>query len=182
MAFNTFLYVPLLLALGYAAIVDARTRKIRNYLTFTLVLTGLAQSFFPAHTTTPVMAIAGFGVGFGLTFLLFAMGALGGGDVKLLSGVGAWLGPWPTLQVFMAAAIVGLIIVLFQSMKQKRLGTLFRNSAVLTINIVHAADVGVDHVAQTGKECRSVDRPLPYAVPVLIATVFVLALNSGMGL
>jgi prepilin peptidase CpaA len=175
------LYIPLLAALVYAAIQDALTRRIRNYLTFTLMLTGLAQSFFPAHTVTPAMAFAGFGAGFALTFLLFAMGALGGGDVKLLSGVGAWLGPVAVLQVFLVAAIVGLIIVLVQSMKQKRLLTLFRNSAMLTINIVHASDVGIDHVSATGKSCRSVDKPLPYAVPVLVATVLVLV-YSGMGL
>jgi hypothetical protein len=28
-------------------------------------------------------------------------------------------------------------------------------------------------VAETGQACRSIDRPLPYAVPVLVATVLV---------
>ncbi len=175
-----FLYIPLLGALLFAAIQDARTRKIRNYLTFTLLLAGLAQSFFPLHTVSPSMSLAGFGVGFALTFILFAMGALGGGDVKLLSGVGAWIGPVPVLEVFMVAAIVGLIIVLIQSMKQRRLLMLFRNSAMLAINVVHAGDVGLAHVSETGKSCRSVDKPLPYAVPILVATVLVLVFGMGL--
>lgn len=38
-------------------------------------------------------AFAGFGVGFGLFFLLWALGTCGGGDVKLMAALGAWIGP-----------------------------------------------------------------------------------------
>ena len=107
-------------------------------------------------------------VGFAIPFVLFAMGALGGGDVKLLAGVGAWLGPILAVKVFLAAAIVGMVIVLVQSAKQKRLSALFRNSAVLTVNLINIDRIGADQVCETGKACRSVERPLPYAVPVLV--------------
>src|SRR5207253_1261418 len=108
-------------------------------------------------------------VGFAIPFVLFAMGALGGGDVKLLAGVGAWLGPWGAIKIFLAAAVVGMIIVLIQSSKQKRLSALFRNSAVLTVSLINMDTLGADAVCETGKACRSIERPLPYAVPVLIA-------------
>jgi len=36
-------------------------------------------------------------------------------------------------------------------------------------------DVGLDHTKATGQSCRSVDRPLPYAVPVLVAMIILLA-------
>jgi prepilin peptidase CpaA len=178
---SLLLYVPLLGALVWAAIEDIRCRRIRNELTFALVLTGLIQSFLPMHTVTPLWSLAGLGVGFGLTFLLFALGALGGGDVKLLSGIGAWVGPWLAFEIFVLEAIVGLLVVIAQSIKQRRVKTLIRNSTVLTLNLVHANELGMDHVTETGQSSRSVDKPLPYAVPVLVATIVVVG-RAGMGL
>jgi prepilin peptidase CpaA len=112
---------------------------------------------------------------------LFVLGAVGGGDVKLLTAVGAWLGPRPVLSVYAAAAIVGLVIVLVQAWHQRRMRALLRNSAVLTFNLVHIQDVGVEHAVQTGQSSRSIDRPLPYAVPVLVATLLVLLTGRLLG-
>jgi prepilin peptidase CpaA len=178
---SLLLFIPLLAALLWAAIGDIRSRRIRNELTFSLLLCGLLQSFFAFHTVSPWYSLAGFGVGFGLTFVLFVMGAIGGGDVKLLAAIGAWVGPVAIFLIFAAEAVIGLFIVLFQSYRQKRLALLFRNSAVLAINVVHAQEVGLDHISDTGKESRSIDRPLPYAVPVLAATVLVLFWIYRMG-
>jgi hypothetical protein len=47
---------------------------------------------------------------------------------------------------------------------------------VLLMNMRHIGDLGTAHVEQTGKQCRSIDRPLPYAVPVLAATLLVVTL------
>jgi hypothetical protein len=69
-----------------------------------------------------------------------------------------------------------MVIVLVQSAKQKRLSALFRNSAVLTMNLVNIDTLGADAVCETGKACRSIERPLPYAVPVLVAALIVLAI------
>ncbi len=166
-----FAAAPLGAALIWAAVSDVRSRRIPNLLTFALVLCGVAQSFLNSGTVTPTQSLLGLAMGFMLTFVLFAIGALGGGDVKLLAGLGAWLGPQMALLVFAAAAIVGMVIVLGQALVQGRLMTLFRNSAVVGMNLMHLRDLGVEHAAATGRHCRSVDRPLPYAVPVLIATV-----------
>ncbi len=120
----------------------------------------------------------GFLTGFGLTIVLFVLGAVGGGDVKLLAGIGAWIGPGPTLAVFAVEAVLGAAIVLFQAVWQGRLSTLLRNSTVLAINLAHVGDVGMDHVSATGRSCRSVDRPLPFAVPTLAAVAMVVAFRT----
>jgi prepilin peptidase CpaA len=112
---------------------------------------------------------------------MFAIGAVGGGDVKLLAGIGAWLGPWAVFQVFCVEAVIGMVIVLAQAAAQGRTQTLLRNSAVLAVNLAHVNDVGLDHVKATGQSSRSVDRPLPYAVPVLIAVLILLAWNAAPG-
>jgi prepilin peptidase CpaA len=177
---DLLLYVPLLAALVWAAAEDVLSRRIRNVLTFALAGAGFAQSFLPMHTVTPWDSAEGFAAGFGLMLMLYAVGALGGGDVKLLAAVGTWVGPMGALNVFLAAAVVGMIIVLTQSAWNGKLIALFRNSYVLVINLVHVNELGVDHVAETGATSGGVDKPLPYAVPILIATVAVL-MGVGLG-
>jgi prepilin peptidase CpaA len=168
--------LPMLALLVWAAADDLRTRKIRNWLTLSLAWGGIVNSIVSSSGITPAQAGLGLLIGFALPFVLFAMGALGGGDVKLFAGVGAWLGAVGIVQVFIIAAIVGLVIVLAQSIAQRRVSTLFRNSTVLLLNLWHVgADGGLAAAAETGKACRSVERPLPYAVPILAATLLVAA-------
>src|SRR5881628_1637853 len=96
--------VPLLAMLTWAAVEDFRSRRIRNWLTFSMVLTGIEQSFIGPSPVTPGHALLGWLVGASLPLVLFVLGAVGGGDVKLLAGVGAWLGPWAAFEVFCAEA------------------------------------------------------------------------------
>jgi prepilin peptidase CpaA len=175
-------YLPLLAVLAWAAAEDVRTRRIRNWLTFSLALTGVVQSFGLAGlagTVSPTASCLGLAVGFALPFVLFAIGALGGGDVKLLAAIGAWVGPGAILQIFLAEAVIGMVLVLAQAAATGRLRVLVRNTAVLAVNFLHVGDLGVEHVSETGRSCRSVDRPLPFAVPTLAATAFVLYVTLG---
>ena len=165
--------LPMLALLIWAAIDDLRSRRIRNWLTLSLMASGLilsAAGMLPLKTSQSGLGLL---VGFAIPFVLFALGALGGGDVKLLAGIGAWIGPTAVVQTFLAAAVIGLFIVLVQCAVQGKLFALFRNSAVLTMTILHVGELGTRTVTETGQACRSVDRPLPYAVPVLLATILI---------
>lgn len=163
------LCTPVLALAALAAIIDWRSRRIPNWITFTMVLSGFCVSALSLGPVSIGQSALGFLVGFALPLLLFLIGALGGGDVKLLAGLGAWLGPETTAKVFVLEAVIGLAIVLAQAVHQGRLRALARNSAVLAVNLAHMNDLGVEHVRQTGQSSRSVDRPLPYAVPVMLA-------------
>jgi prepilin peptidase CpaA len=166
---------PLAVMLVIAAVLDLKSRRIPNWLTFQMILSGITVSVFAGTVASPTQALLGMAVGFAIPFVLFAMGALGGGDVKLLAGVGAWLGPIIAIKIFLAAAIVGMLIVLVQCTWQRRLSALFRNSALLSVSLINIESIGADAVCETGKACRSIERPLPYAVPVLIAAILVIA-------
>jgi prepilin peptidase CpaA len=178
---NLLSYAPLLVLLCWAAVGDLRARVIRNWLTFSLMITGLIQSVGPAATVTPGAAALGLLTGFGLLLMPFAIGAIGGGDVKLLAGIGAWVGPIAVFQIFAVEAVIGMGIVLAQAAASGRLKALFQNSAVLALNMAHADRLGTDHLQKTAQHCRSIDRPLPYAVPTLAATLLVLALTLLRG-
>jgi prepilin peptidase CpaA len=102
---------------------------------------------------------------------------MGGGDVKLLAGVGAWLGVKGFVQVYIATSIIGMVIVLVQCAAKGRLKILFRNTFVLVMNFLHIGEVGLQQVIETGKRCQSADRRMPYAVPVLLAVLLMVAMN-----
>jgi prepilin peptidase CpaA len=165
---------PLLGLLVLAATLDLRSRRIPNWLTVSLMLSGLLFSLLGWSPIGPVHSFIGLLVGFALPFVLFAIGALGGGDVKLLAGIGAWLGPVGVLAVFLLECVVGLVIVTAQALIQGRLAALLRNSTVLVLSMRHVGDLGADHLRATGLSARSIDRPLPYAVPVLVAVILVI--------
>jgi len=174
---------PLGLMLLWAAVEDWRTRRIRNWLTLSMILSGFIQSFMHGNMIGPWQSAGGFLIGFSLGLVLFVLRAVGGGDVKLLAGVGAWLGALGIFEVFCTQAVIGLVIVLIQASSQGRLRILARNSAALTLNLIHLNVVGLEQAALTGESCRSVDRPLPFAVPVLlaVAVLTLLGLSSHLG-
>jgi prepilin peptidase CpaA len=171
--------LPLIAMLLVAATIDLRRRRIPNWLTASMALSGLAQSFAAHHTVGPASSALGMLVGFALPLVLMILNAVGGGDVKLLAAVGAWVGPVNVLLVFLLKDVVGLVLVLGQAAWQRRLGALARNSTVVALNLVHIRHVGVETVQQTGLSCRSVDKPLPMAVPVLIALVALALAHPG---
>src|SRR5688500_13264036 len=170
---------PVVAFLAIAAVIDWRQRRIPNWLTFTLVLSGIAQSMMPQAMCSPMGSLLGLVVGFGLTFMLYALGAVGGGDVKLLAGIGAWFGPQAALAVFAVEAIAGAVMAIAQAARQGRTQLLFKNSALVAVNLAHVHELGLEHVRQTGQACRSIDRPLPYAVPVTLAVVILLFASYG---
>lgn len=172
-------FVPLLVLLVWAAIDDVRHRLIRNWLTVSLMLGGLLQSLAPGGTVSPSQSLLGILTAFGLLILPFAIGAVGGGDLKLMAGIAAWVGPIPVIAIFLAEKVIGLGVVLVQATAAGRLRELFRNSAVLAVNIAHVRSLGVDHTQETGRTFRSIDRPLPYAVPTLVATALYLFYAVG---
>ena len=172
-SYDLIMIVPLFGMLLYAATVDILSRRIPNWLSFSMILSGLVGSYMAHSYVSPGDAWLGLLTGFGLAFILFGLNAIGGGDVKLFAGVGAWLGPEMVFWIFIAETVIGLLLVLSMAIWQGRLRVLFRNSAVLAINLAHVGDVGLDHASETGASCKSVNKPLPYAVPILLATVLV---------
>lgn len=164
---------PLLVALVWAAAVDVRTRRIPNWLTFGLLAAGLARPLMPAAPITMADATLGALSGIGLLLPLFLLRAVGGGDVKLLAAVGAWLGPAGVMAVFVVEAMVGMVVAIAQAIAQRRVGALLHNTALVTVNLAHLRQVGVDHVAGTGRDAQGSHEKLhmPWAVPLLIAFV-----------
>jgi prepilin peptidase CpaA len=169
---------PLIAVLALAAIIDSRYRRIPNWLTFGLLLAGLGRAAAFGHAGDFEKAIFGMLVGGLFPLILYAISAVGGGDVKLLSAIGAWVGAGPAILIFMVEAVLGLGIVLVQAMVQRRTTALLRNSALIAANFAGVSEIGLKNAVETGPSYQAIRRPLPFAVPVFFATLIVLAINQ----
>jgi prepilin peptidase CpaA len=97
-------------AASLAAIVDVRTRRIPNWLTGSLVLGGLVFNVWRGGIVGVGLAVAGAALGLAILLPFHAMRAIGAGDVKLLAGLGAVLGPQVLVSVAIYGAIAGGLI------------------------------------------------------------------------
>ncbi|WZP00651.1 A24 family peptidase [Isosphaeraceae bacterium EP7] len=88
-----------------AAATDLRQFKVYNWLTFPALLGGLLASTWFGGLAGLGQSMAGATVGFCALVVFFAAGGVGAGDVKLLTALGAWLGPRLTLEVCLASAL-----------------------------------------------------------------------------
>jgi prepilin peptidase CpaA len=103
----------LLLAIAAsAAVTDVRQGKVHNVLTYTGVIAGLVlNAVLPAGIGLG-QALLGLVVGFVPLFLAYLAGGLGGGDVKLMAAVGAFVGPAAALWALLYTSIVGAALCL----------------------------------------------------------------------
>lgn len=112
--FKYGLLVALAIALLCAAFTDLRSRKIANWLTAGIALAAPLFWWANGLGLWPDVALQ-LGVALG-TFAvlagLFAIGAMGGGDVKLFSGLGALAGPLAGIELQWLAYNVLVVLAL----------------------------------------------------------------------
>lgn len=99
-----------------ACISDLRTRRIPNVLTLGSALVALVVATFTRGAPGLLDAAGGWLVATVIFFGPFALGGLGGGDVKLLGALGAWLGPegavWLSLYTGACGGVLALAVAL----------------------------------------------------------------------
>jgi prepilin peptidase CpaA len=97
------------------AFIDVRRYKIYNAFTYPLFAAGLLYHALAAQPPDLGDSLLGGLFGFAVLLPFYALGGVGGGDVKLMTAIGAWLGLQLTIAVFLASSLVtgvyALIIV-----------------------------------------------------------------------
>lgn len=95
-----------------AMITDLKWRRIPNPLTVGAFVLGLVFHLVTGGWDGLLFALGGFAVGFGFLLVLWLIGGGGGGDVKLMGAMGAWLGAKSTLIVFVLSAFISFLCLL----------------------------------------------------------------------
>lgn len=160
---------------GIAAGFDLRSRRIPNLLTgpgflIALVLHGVIASWNGVGE-----ALLGAAAGFALTLPFFLMGGMGAGDVKLIAVVGCFLGLEPLGPAMLATALYGAGFALVVAQQRGRLRELAVNALEL---LEHHRTEGLIPHPEINLQSQNGLR-IPYAVPIALGCLTVLALQVG---
>ena len=93
-----------------ASVEDVRHRSIANWLTLAGVTAGLAVHTFERGLAGLAWSAGGAIVGFGVFLIIYLLGGMGAGDLKLSAAFGALLGPSGVLLAALLAAPIGAIM------------------------------------------------------------------------
>ena len=166
----------LLLALVIgAAAYDIPYRRIPNWITAAGVLVGVALNAFLYGWPGVQTSLAGLAVGFGAYFILYAMRAIGAGDVKLMAAIGAMVGWQDWVGIFIVTAILGGFASMALIAKRGRVKkTLWNVGFVLTeMKSGRAAYLSNEELdVRSGKAVG-----LPHAAVIAVGTLVFLGLS-----
>jgi prepilin peptidase CpaA len=119
-------FIILALCIAIAMFTDVRRCIIPNWLTVGGTVCGLIFHLVMDGGMGLLFSLVGFGAGFILLLILYAMGGLGAGDVKLFGAIGAITGAQFTLYSMMYsiffAGFIGCILLLVRREFIKRIG------------------------------------------------------------
>ena len=101
------MYGVLFFGLLIAGILDVRSSRVPNFLTFPLALIGMGFHAFSESGAGIVFSLSGLGLGLVLLLGFYMYGGMGAGDVKLLAAVGAIVGPLNVFVGFLIATLLG---------------------------------------------------------------------------
>ena len=107
-------------AMIYAAFSDLLTMTIANRVSLLLIVTFLAVApFIGLGLQEFAMHLAAFAIVLAVTFGLFALGTMGGGDAKLLASTALWMGLGPALMQYLlmatvAGGVLTLVLMIFR--------------------------------------------------------------------
>jgi prepilin peptidase CpaA len=165
----------LLVMLLAAAVFDVRYRRIPNWLTVSGVVLGLAMNaVIGAPEAGILFSLAGLAVGFAIYAALYALHAMGAGDVKLMAAVGALVGWERWFGIFFVTALIGGVLALILVVARGRLKkTLFNVSFILSeMKSMRPAYLANEELDVKNKKALG----LPHGAVIAVSTVFYLAL------
>lgn len=90
-----------------AGVTDLRSSKIPNWLTISATASGLLGHLLSNGLSGLMFSTKGFGLGMAMFLVLYIVGAMGAGDVKLLAAVGSLIGAEGVLSASIMAMLLG---------------------------------------------------------------------------
>jgi prepilin peptidase CpaA len=114
-----------------ACIYDVSASRIPNVLTFTTAALAIVFHSFAPSGAGFAPAILGIVVGLAVFFPLFALGAMGAGDVKLMAAVGGLVGVTSILDVALYGSLAGGMLALIVALRKRYLRQAISNVRML---------------------------------------------------
>jgi prepilin peptidase CpaA len=167
--------ILLILIVFVAAIYDMRSRRIPNWVSVIGFLLGIALNSFLYGAQGAKDCLFAFLVGFGVYFVLYAVHAMGAGDVKLMGAVAAIVGHWQNwFGIFLVTAILGGAAALALSLSRGRLGKTLWNVRYLFEELLHGRAPYLKHEELDVRSDKAMR--LPHGAVIFAGTVLFLAM------
>ena len=152
-----------------AAWIDGKELWVPNWITFPMLLSGLIYSSWVGGWGGLGGGLLGMCMGLACLLPLYAVGGMGAGDVKLMAGMGAWLGCRITLEAFVVSVLVGAVMavamVLWRGTWKRHYENLL---AIFSEWIVIRNPRELSRIAEERKPTMAL---LPYGIPICIGSI-----------
>ena len=156
------------LAIGViACITDLRARRIPKVLTFGAAAVGFSYQFWSQGTSGALHSAGGWLLGVAVFLPLFLLRGMGGGDVKLVGALGAWLGVRDVFWVALYAALAGGVMAVVVALWHRRLQ---RSASSVLMLLWYWRTQGLRPLPALTLEAVQGPR-LAYALPILAGVV-----------
>jgi Flp pilus assembly protein protease CpaA len=110
-----FAFLIVLFALLVATYTDIKWREVPDWLSFALIAAGfgiaVTQSIVDLSFSPLISSLIGFGIALGIALLMFYTGQWGGGDAKILMGMGATIGAAISFSDFFLSFLFNIIVI-----------------------------------------------------------------------
>lgn len=150
------------------ALTDIRAARIPNRLTYTALITAVVVRTLFLRWSGLESGAIGILLAGGAFCVLFMLGAMGGGDMKLMAAVGAWVGSRHILTVMLAIALAGGLLALVSMVFNKNSIQTVRNTVRL---IGYRFTSGLQPHPEMNVQVPGSKR-VPFGVAIALGTLF----------
>jgi prepilin peptidase CpaA len=159
---------PTFITIVIATITDIRSRRIPNWLVGPFLLTGPVVSTFTRGWHGLEQSLLGILLAALLMGLLYWLGGMGMGDVKLCAAIGAWIGPSQLAVALVVMGIVGGVMALAWAVY----GGFLKESLDGAGDLVFGMRKRGLRPHETLVLANAKTRKLPYAPAIAVGTLF----------
>jgi len=158
-----------------AAWIDGVELRVPNKLTLPFIVAGWVFSmvYFQLDGSTWYVGLGwsllGTAVGCLTLLPFYAIGGMGGGDVKMMMGIGAWVGTTIVFNSFCVGAIVGGVMAVVMAVQAGQWSKHYNQFFSIFHEIMDVRDP--EKLAVIAKERKPTMRLLPYGIPMAIGTL-----------
>lgn len=153
-----------------AGITDLGWRRIPNWLTYSAIPLAIVLHAIAGGWQGAKLSLLGTALGLGILLPFVLIRSLGGGDWKLVGGMGAFFGPTRLIQVLIYTLLINGVMALVMIIWKKRVGQTLRNLWRMTAAFLRLHLPGQD---------LTIDNPEAAKVPFGVAAAIAVLLYTA---